>query len=181
MERKIKIAYCIPGLYAPGGLERVLTLKANYLAEQLGYEVHIILTEEKDKKPYYPLSPLIRVRNLDINFDRMHQTNLAMRIVKYIYYQHLYRKRLTKELYELRPDITISTLRREINFITSIRDGSAKIGEIHFSRDNYRNLNDVKALASLRQFVSRMWMKQLITRLRKLHKFVVLTHEDKEK
>ncbi len=181
MERKLKIAYCIPGLYAPGGLERVLTLKANYLAEQLGYEVHIILTEEKDRKPYYELSPLIRVSHLDINFDRMHQTTFALRVIQYIYYQHIYKKRLRKKLYELRPDITISTLRREINFITSIKDGSAKVGEIHFSRENYRNLNDVKTLASVRRFISRLWMKQLLSRLRQLQKFVVLTHEDKEK
>ena len=45
MNRKIKLVYCIPGLYASGGMERVLTLKANYLAEKLGYDVTIILTE----------------------------------------------------------------------------------------------------------------------------------------
>ena len=41
MNRKIKLVYCIPGLYASGGMERVLTLKANYLAEKLGYDVTI--------------------------------------------------------------------------------------------------------------------------------------------
>ena len=29
----MKIAYCIPALYYPSGMERVLTLKANYFAE----------------------------------------------------------------------------------------------------------------------------------------------------
>lgn len=28
MDKKIKIAYCIPSLYYPSGMERVLTLKA---------------------------------------------------------------------------------------------------------------------------------------------------------
>ena len=37
-------------------------------------------------------------------------------------------KRLTKCLFEIRPDITVSMLRREINFINSIHDGSVKIG-----------------------------------------------------
>ena len=42
MNRKIKLAYCIPGLYASGGMERVLTLKANYLAEKLGEHIDMI-------------------------------------------------------------------------------------------------------------------------------------------
>ena len=45
MDKKIKIAYCIPSLYYPSGMERVLTLKANYFTEHFGYEIHIILTE----------------------------------------------------------------------------------------------------------------------------------------
>ena len=49
----MKIAYCIPALYYPSGMERVLTLKANYFAEVFGYEIHIILTDGKGKKPYY--------------------------------------------------------------------------------------------------------------------------------
>lgn len=181
MNRKIKIAYCIPGLYAPGGMERVLTLKANYLADVLGYDVHIILTEEKDKPPYYPLSPLVQTTNLDLDFDRMHSAGPAKRIVKFFYYQYLYKKRMKKALKELRPDITVSTLRREINFITSIKDGSLKVGEIHFSRDNYRNFNDIKAPEAVRRFAARMWMRQLIVKLRRLAKFVVLTNEDREK
>ena len=55
MDKKIKIAYCIPSLYYPSGMERVLTLKANYFTEHFGYEIHIILTDGKDKEPYYKL------------------------------------------------------------------------------------------------------------------------------
>lgn len=181
MNRKIKLAYCIPGLYASGGMERVLTLKANYLAENLGYDVTIILTEEKGRKLYYELSPLVKVINLDINFDRIGGENLITRLYNYFRRQQLYKKRLRKTLFELRPDITISTLRREINFITSIRDGSHKIGEFHFSRDNYRNFNDIKAPASIRRIAAHVWMNQLLGILKKLEKFVVLTNEDREK
>lgn len=181
MNTPIKLAYCIPGLYAPGGMERVLTLKANYLADKLGYDVTLILTEEKTSKPYYELSPRVKVIHLDINFDRMHQAGVVKRIFKYLYYQRLYRARLSQALKELRPDITVSTLRREINFITTIDDGSRKIGELHFSRDNYRNFNDIKAPECIRKTAARLWMKQLLGRLKQLDKFVVLTHEDRRK
>ena len=63
----MKIAYCIPGLYNSGGMERVLTLKANYFADVLGYDVIVVLTEGKGKDYYYKLSSRIKVINLDIN------------------------------------------------------------------------------------------------------------------
>ena len=37
--RKYKIVYCTPALYSAGGVERVITVKANYFAEHFGYEV----------------------------------------------------------------------------------------------------------------------------------------------
>lgn len=58
MSKQIKIAYCIPSLYYPSGMERVLTLKANYFAEHFGYEIHIILTDGK-------------TRSLIMNFTRL--------------------------------------------------------------------------------------------------------------
>lgn len=69
MDKKIKIAYCIPSLYYPSGMERVLALKANYFTEHFGYEIHIILTDGKDKEPYYKLHPSITIHQLDINYD----------------------------------------------------------------------------------------------------------------
>ena len=45
-------------------------------------------------------------------------------------------------LNELKPDITISTLRRDINIINNMTDGSIKLGEIHFNKSNYRELSD---------------------------------------
>ena len=42
---------------------------------------------------------------------------------------------------EVKPDITVSAIRREINFINDIPDGSHKIGEIHFAKPDYRKVN----------------------------------------
>lgn len=64
--KKARIAYCIPALYYPSGMERVLILKANYLVRH-GYEVHIILTDGGDKPPYFPLDPSVKLHQLDID------------------------------------------------------------------------------------------------------------------
>ncbi len=178
---KRKIVYCIPSLHFPSGMERVLTLKANYFADVLGYKIYIILTDNKDKEPYYKLSPKIKLINLDINFDTKRNVPIYRKISLYFIKQYKYKEGLKKVLFEIRPDITISTLRREINFLNSIKDGSKKIGEIHFSRTHYRNLESNGKENVLKRLISKLWMSQLIRELKKLSMFVTLSSEDNDR
>lgn len=175
----IKIAYCIPSLYTSGGMERVLSVKANYFAESLGYEVSIIITDGKTKKNFYNLSSKIRIIQLDVNFDELYCcSNFLKRYLMYIRKQSLYRKRLTTCLMNLKADIVISTLRREINFINNIKDGSKKVGEIHFARIGYRELH-IKYLPSIiNRFLSAYWFNMLFDKIKQLSAFVVLTNSD---
>lgn len=178
MNGQLKIAYCIPSLYYPSGMERVLTLKANYFAEHFGYEIHIILTDGKGKKPYYELHPSVIVHQLDINYDELYGRTLPKRIFGYWKKQRLFRERLNECLCSIRPDITISLLRRDINLINKVKDGSIKIGEIHFNKSNYRAFSDNQLPTALQRIVKKRWMRQLIRQLRQLKCFVVLSHED---
>lgn len=175
----MKIAYCTPSLYIPGGVERVLTTKANYLANVAGYDIYIILTDGKGKEPYYELSKKIHVINLDINFEELWSKSFLQKIPVYLKKQARYKKLLKKTLYEIKPDVTVSLLRREINFITSIHDGSKKIGELHVNRKNYRNFeeNDTNFIKKL---FSHLWMNQLVKKLNRLDRFIVLSEEDKK-
>lgn len=174
---KLKIVCLTPALYMAGGVERVLTLKANYFAEHFGYDISIILTEGKDKPLFYPLSEKVRIINLNIGFEELWTCSFLKKIVVYLKKQRQYRKMVEQELMRLRPDITISLLRREINFLTSIKDGSKKIGELHVNRANYRNFEagDSNCIKSL---FARFWMRGLIGKLKCLDHFVVLTKED---
>lgn len=176
---KLKLVYITPALYMAGGVERVLTLKANYFAEHFGYDITIILTEGKDKPLFYPLSNKIKVINLNIGFEELWTCSFIKKIFVYLKKQRQFKKTLTKELMCIRPNITISLLRREINFINDIKDGSRKIGELHVNRANYRNFeaNDSNFIKSL---FARFWMHSLVAKLKKLDRFIVLTEEDKE-
>ncbi len=176
--RKIHIAYCIPSLDHSGGMERVLTTKANYLADQLGYHVSIILTDDKGSKPYFPLSEKIDVIQLDVNIDSLWQYPIWKRL--YLYHKRMkeYKKRLGQCLKRLRPDITTSLLRREINFLNDIDDGSAKVGEIHFGRYKYREANFDYLPNFVNHWITNRWMAQLDKSVKRLERFVVLTHED---
>ncbi len=174
---KYKIVYCTPALYMAGGVERVLTLKTNYFAEHYGYDITIILTEGKDKPLFYQLSDKIKVVHLDINFEELWGKPFVSKVLLYLKKQREFRRKLKEQLMHIRPDITISLLRREINFITSIHDGSRKIGELHVNRANYRNFeaNDTNILKRL---FARFWMNNLVKHLSRLDRFVVLTEED---
>lgn len=173
-----KIAYCIPSLYYPSGMERVLTLKVNYLSEKYGYEIHIILTDGKEKKPYYPLNNNIHIHQLDINYDHQYGLPLHQKIVQYFIKQKQLKKRLNKCLNDIQPDITISLLRRDINVINQMTDGSIKLGEIHFNKSNYRDFKDNNLPAFIQKTIANFWMAQLIKQLKQLSKFIVLSYED---
>ena len=178
INKPLKLVYLTPALYMAGGVERVLTLKANYFAEHFGYDVAIILTEGKGKSPFYPLSDRIKVVNLDIGFEQLWNCSFLKKIFVYLKKQRQYKKALTAELMKLCPDITVSLLRREINFLIGIKDGSKKIGELHVNRLNYRNFeaNDTNFI---KQLFAKLWMSSLVKQLKRLDRFVVLTEEDK--
>lgn len=180
MNKKYKIVYCTPSLYIPGGIERVLTTKVNYFADDLGYEIFIILTDGKDKKPFYHLSNKIHIIQLGINFEELWNLSFFKKILVYLKKQRKYKKALTMALFKIKPDITITLLRREINFITDIKDGSIKIGEIHVNKENYRNFENENN-NFLKYLFSKIWMKDLARHLKHLDKLVTLTEEDKKK
>jgi len=177
VSKQFRIVYCTPALYFAGGMERVLTMKANYFAEHFGYDVTIILTDGKEKPIFYPLSDKVKVINLNIGFEELWACSFLKKIFFYLKKQYLYKKLLNRELMRIRPDITVSMLRREINFINDIQDGSKKIGEIHINRANFRNFEGNNALKNL---FSKFWMNSLLSKLQRLDRFVVLTEKDKE-
>lgn len=177
--KKLKLVYITPALYMAGGVERVLTLKANYFAEQFGYDITIILTEGKDKPLFYPLSDKIKAVNLNIGFEELWTCSFAKKIFIYLKKQRKFKNALTKELMRIRPDITISLLRREINFINDIKDGSRKIGEMHINRANYRNYN-TERVSLLKKLFAKFWSSNLLLHLQQLDKLVVLTERDRE-
>lgn len=173
-----KIVYIVGGIWNGSGMERVLLLKANYMADIAGFQVHILLTENGQGPSFFPVSPNIRIDNLHIDFDVLATYPIHKKIIAYIRKQHAYKKRLRKYLLAIRPDITVSAVRREINFINSIPDGSLKIGEIHFSKSSYRQIHFRFLPAFVNRWLTSLWMNQFIINIKKLTRFVVLTHGD---
>ena len=172
--RPYKIVFCTPALYSAGGVERVVSYKASYFAEQLGYDVTIIVTEGNGRDCYFPLSDKVKVINFELGFEALWQASFAKKIILYLTKQRQYKKLLKRELMCIRPDFTITTLRREINFLSDIPDGSKKIGELHVDRANYRNFATNKQ-NPIKQVFSRWWSNSLLDHICRLDKMVLLT------
>lgn len=168
------IVLITPALYSAGGVERVVADKANYFSEQLGYDVTIIVTEGKGRDCFFPISDKVRIINYELDFEELWRLPFLTKVIAYFCKQRRFKKMLTADLIQIRPDVTISTLRREINFLTGINDGSLKIGELHVNRANYRDL-DADNSNPIKRLLARMWMKNLLGHLKRLDKLVVLT------
>ena len=65
----MRIAYLIGTLATQGGTARMVTEKANMLATELGYDVTIITTVQRQNEPNtYSLSEKVKQVNLEIPF-----------------------------------------------------------------------------------------------------------------
>lgn len=176
----MRIVYIVSAMHYPNGMAKILTEKMNWLAEHTNHEIWMIETERADLSHYYTLHPNIQFVNFDLNFDAVYSLPFMKRIISYKSKELKFKKKLSDFLIELKPNITITTLRREINFLHKIDDGSKKIGEIHFCRNYYRIFQKKNLPSFVNECVTRFWQKQLIENISKLDKFIVLTQEDSE-
>ena len=169
----MKIVYCIAGTFNSGGMERVLANKANYLAER-GYEVVIITTDQKERKPFFALSPKILCIDLEVNYADNNNKGFLNKVWYYPFKVRKHKQRLTRFLRVLQADIVISMFCNDVSFITKIRDESFKVLEIHFSK--------FKRLQYGRKGIWKLadWWRSKMDEIavRRFDKFVVLTHED---
>ncbi len=173
-----KILYIYGGLYAANGMSAIISQKVNYLAEHTENKIYIILTEHPEKPQFYKLSPKVHCKQLTINFDDLDIMPFYKKIIHYFIKLRKAKSLFTKYMMELKPDITVSITRREINFINQINDGSKKISEIHFARTYYRKFNNPFLPESINKLISKIWIHSLIGNLKQLERFVVLTKED---
>lgn len=174
----MKIAYIYTALTTIGGADRVITEKANYFADILEYDVYIITDSQGNEIPKFPLSPKVHLINLNIMFGQQYNHNVFVRGLIYFKLMKEYKKELLKKLITIRPDFTISTLGRDIDFITSINDGSKKIAEAHTTRRNIRNFESMMKRNIIYKVVGKIWRAKLEKTVKKFSSLVVLTNDD---
>ena len=169
----MKLIYLIPGTYRAAGMERVLAEKANWLACH-GYEVMIVTCEQKGRQPAFEFDSRIRFEDLAIGYEENNGGSFADKLIHYPAKQCRHRKALEALLKREKADIVISMFGNEAGFLPSIKDGSRKVLEVHFSR--FKKLQyGRKGLWAL---ADRWRTRQDALTASKYDRFVVLTEED---
>ncbi len=176
----MNITYFIPHLRTGSGMGRVLNVKANYMADILGYEVTIITYRQFDDPIYFPYSKKVKMVHLNLDDPTFRLKNLGFfeKRKQIRRFMKTYQSRVREHLKNNPTDICISMfLGAEYKFLTDIKDGSKKIIEFHFNFDiapfkifeqkinwkNYRNIQQIKFLKK---------------RIEKFDQLIVLTEED---
>jgi len=180
-ERKTKILYLLPGgLFNSAGMERVTTTKANYLAELPNYEVSILTTEQMGRPVFYPLSDKVQLYHLDIGIhENFGKESYLQKCISRFLKTKEYKRELNKILNKVRPDITVSTLGLDIGFLNELKDGSIKIGELHFP-GNFRKLMARKLSNNpIQNLIAQVRTWEMQQRCKKLRRLIVLTEEEK--
>jgi glycosyltransferase involved in cell wall biosynthesis len=156
----MKLLYITNGINGAGGLERVLSVKASYLADQYDYEVHILVLNDNHLNPFYEFSPKIQFHSISVSGSPL------------TYFQS-YKKGIQKTVDQIQPDI-VSVCDDGLKgfLIPRIIKTSAKlIYERHVSKLIEANTEDsfLKTMAIKIKWTA---MEQLG---KKYDKFVVLT------
>ncbi|UKK57693.1 glycosyltransferase family 4 protein [Prevotella communis] len=173
----MKVTYIYTALVTKGGADRVITNKANWLAEH-GYDVMIVTDTQMGRAPVYPLSDKVKLHDLAIDFSLEYGHSLLVRAWWYFKLMHKYRMKLTELLVNRKSDVVITTLGRDLDFVTQIKDGSVKIGESHIARYFSRNFHLLEQKGGINKIIAKIWRHKQERDVSRLDALVLLTKED---
>lgn len=165
----MKIVFLTDQTYLHGGVERVLSTKANYFVDKMGNEVSIITTEQKGNLPSYPLSSQINCIDLGVNYHRdlsyFHPKNVKKSL------HHFFE--IKKTLKSLRPDVVIvCNYGFDFFFLPYVLPKIPKIKEFHSSKYFEHQRKPIGFKENLMSFFNKNAEK-------KYHHLVVLNPDEK--
>ena len=175
----MRVAYCLNSISRVGGTENVIVTKANALAEIAGVEVFIIVTDhEEGMGAAALLSEAIHLTDLDVDYyddDWKSKWNV---LKGFFLKRRVHKRRLTKVLNEISPDIVVSVSQSEKYMLPDIKGDWVLLRELHYRKD-------FRSFAA----ASRSVFYKIAARLSDFYDYrckiseydhiVVLTHEDR--
>lgn len=172
----MKILYYLPSIYSSGGLERIIVFKANYFANHIPQAEVILLTSEQRNQPaFYPLADQVKHIDLDVCIDYPFDQPALLKLMRFPFLYAQFKRKFLRVLEREKPDIVISTVRREINFLPDLKDGSVKIAELHVTKEFYHP-NYVKGIG---QWLRKGKDDNRVNKLKQLDAVVFLTEKEK--
>ncbi|TGN27166.1 glycosyltransferase family 4 protein [Empedobacter tilapiae] len=179
----MKIAYFFPNLKDSAGTERMLNVKANYLADVLHHEVTIITYSQFEDPIFFEFSEKIRFVHFNIPDPTSKLKGLGYweKRKQYKEFMTTYRQKVEEYFYNNLTDIAISMyFGAEHKFLPLIKDGSKKIMEYHFHFDITPLSKKLKEKWSVKNLKMKIQTYLFQKTLNKYDKIIVLTEQDQE-
>ena len=127
----MRIMFLTDQIFLHGGVEKVLSQKANWLADIFGDEIFIVTYSQQGKAPVYDFSKKITMLDLGINYE----VGLSYFNLKNLQKIPRHRRKLHKSLQAIKPDVVVScSYGPDFYFMNSIEKQIPKIKEFHSSR-----------------------------------------------
>ena len=170
----MNIIYCIGNLASPGGAERVLVNKANYLAALGDYHVTILIANQDKKNYAYKIDDGINVMDMMINESQHFIYSIPL--IGFFYKIGILKKKYQKVINQINPDIVINVERGFEDFILpSLEPKRISIRESHSSLQAVNLMSSSGSSSLKKNFFTKLYNRQLT----KFDKVVLLTEEDR--
>ena len=177
----MNILYCVPALYNPGGMERILTEKVNYLANLEGYNLFVFTTDQDNRPLYFKLDDRVTVHHSNLNFNQYFSCNILEKYLGTKKLLRLYEQQLQAYIKKNSIDLIVSLGGKELEFLHRMKTNSAKICELHFSIDIRKQFILSRGNSPLYKLIGNYRRWQMIQQTKKLAQLVVLTKADEDK
>lgn len=161
-----------------GGAERVITDKANYLANS-GHQLLLVSYEQGQHPLPYELHPSVGYKDLDCRFFTLSKYSLPLHIYHFLRLRSKFRKALRSTVEDFKPDVVVlaSDWQTLMGAVVQSVNPIPVIAEFH---NTYAYI--MRKVGSsenwLRKMVTKFYYRQTISNLRKCSKLVVLTEID---
>lgn len=131
----MKIIYVIASLATSGGTERIISEKANYLADEFGYDISIICYDQQNESPnFYYVSEKVKQINFGLLSYSIYKYSLYKRLWKKICLRIRLKRLLSLTVKEINPDILIGVSHFRADFVCSVNSNAKIIIESHIPR-----------------------------------------------
>ena len=176
----MRIAYVLESLAYSGGVERIISEKANYLADREGYDVSVIVCygfSEPVSNVYF-LSSKVRRFSLDIPYHSQYRYGYPRRLWEKWKLNRLLNRRLEDVVLRIAPDIILCPSCNFADIVCRLSTKAVKIVESHEAR-LFTKSERLYSHSALSGFFMRLYRKLYMNTIeRKADVVVTLTKGD---
>lgn len=130
----MKLLYVTDALAIHGGLERVLTEKANWLSSQQNYDVFLLTVNQGTHPLAFPLSPRVVFDDLNICFYQQYRYSALKRLWQRRRLHQKFRRLLAEKIGQTAPDVIICARLDYVKDLVKVKGNVPLVFESHSSR-----------------------------------------------